>query len=167
MIGPDLQLTIDGELIRFPAVWLRDNCPCPDCLAPGTTQKLKDITDIPNGLAVTHAQPAGASLTVTFAPDQHQATFSRSWLAAHAPRDGRYADNSKKRGGDSDDRAEDAKDLWLAADLGQETGRFPVADWQRYLGEPAERVRALTAVRRLGFVLLRGVPAEQIGRAHV
>jgi len=51
-MGADLELVVGGRPIRFPAVWLRDNCPCPDCLAPGTGQKLKDVTDIPNGLAV-------------------------------------------------------------------------------------------------------------------
>src|ERR1700729_2584975 len=40
------------------------------------------------------------------------------------------------------------------------TGRFPQASWPRYLGRAAERIRALAAVRRLGFVLLRDVPAE-------
>jgi hypothetical protein len=49
LTGPDLELTVSGQVLRFPAVWLRDNCPCPECVAPGTTQKLKDITDLPNG----------------------------------------------------------------------------------------------------------------------
>jgi gamma-butyrobetaine dioxygenase len=150
----DLELDINGQLLRFPAVWLRDNCPCPDCVAPGTTQKLKDITDMPNGVAITHTAHAGASVTVTFAPDQHRAAFSLSWLAAHAP---------DRPGGERagvDERAEDAKEPWLAADLDPAAGRFPAASWPRYLGEPAERVRALEAVLRLGFVLLRGVPAE-------
>ncbi|HEX5298129.1 MAG TPA: TauD/TfdA family dioxygenase [Streptosporangiaceae bacterium] len=154
MTGLDLELTVNGHLLRFPAVWLRDNCPCPDCVAPGTTQKLKDITDMPNGVAITHTAHAGASVTVTFAPDQHRAAFSLSWLAANAP--GRGGD--ERAGGD--ERTEDAKELWLAADLDPAAGRFPAASWPRYLGEPAERIRALEAVLRLGFVLLRGVPAE-------
>jgi len=148
--GSDLELTIGGRVLRFPAVWLRDNCPCPGCVAPGTTQKLKDITDMPNGVAITRTAHAAASVTVTFAPDQHRSEFSRSWLAAHAP----YGDS------DGDERTEDAKELWLAADLDPVTGRFPAASWPRYLDEPAERIRALEAVLRLGFVLLRGVPAE-------
>ena len=148
--SPDLELAVNGQLLRFPAVWLRDNCPCPDCVAPGTTQKVKDITDMPNGVAITHTVHADDSVTVTFAPDQHRSTFSRSWLAGNAP------------GGDSDpdERTEDAKELWLAADLEPSTGRFPQASWPRYLGEPAERIRALEAALRAGFVLLRGVPAE-------
>jgi gamma-butyrobetaine dioxygenase len=149
LTGPDLELTVDGQVLRFPAVWLRDNCPCPECVAPGTTQKLKDITDLPNGVAVTLTEHAADSVTLTFAPDQHRATFSRSWLAAQAP----------GRTGDGDGRTEDDKQLWLPADLAPETGRFPRVSWPRYLDRAAERIRALEAVRCLGFVLLRDVPA--------
>jgi hypothetical protein len=56
---------------------------------------------------------------VTFAPDQHRAVFSPSWLAGHAL-DG-YADG--------DGRTEDDKELWLAADLGPRTGRSPGGNW--------------------------------------
>jgi gamma-butyrobetaine dioxygenase len=150
LTASDLELTVSGQVLRFPAVWLRDNCPCPDCVASGTTQKLKDITDLPNGVAVTLTEHAADSVTVTFAPDQHRATFSRSWLAAQAP----------GGDGDGDGRTEDDKQLWLPADLDPESGRFPEAHWPRYLAQPAERIRALGAVRRLGFVLLRGVPTE-------
>jgi len=143
--GVDLELAVGGRPLRFPAVWLRDNCPCERCVAPGTGQKLTDITDIPNGVAITHTEDAGESVVVTFAPDQHRSIFPRSWLAEHAP------------GADSDGRTEDDKDLWLPADLDPGT-RLPGMSWPRYLGEG--RARALEAVLRLGFVLLRGVPAE-------
>ena len=83
--SPDLELTIGGQLLRFPAIWLRDNCSCPACVAPGTSQKLNDITDMPNGVAITRTDHAAGSVTVTFAPDRHRSEFSRSWLAAHAP----------------------------------------------------------------------------------
>jgi hypothetical protein len=106
LTGPDLQLAVSGRVLRFPAIWLRDNCPCPECVAPGTTQKLKDITDLPNGVAVTRTEHAGDSVMVTFAPDQHRATFSRPWLTAHAP--GAAGD---------DERTEDGKQLWLPVQL--------------------------------------------------
>ena len=54
-----LELRADGHLLRFPAVWLRDNCPCADCLDPVSGQKLKDITELPDGLAVSTAEDAG------------------------------------------------------------------------------------------------------------
>jgi hypothetical protein len=99
LTGADLELAVSGRVLRFPAVWLRDNCPCPECVAPGTSQKLKDITDLPNGVAVTRTEHADDSVAVTFAPDQHRAIFSRSWLAAHGP----------GAGSDGDERTEDGE----------------------------------------------------------
>jgi Gamma-butyrobetaine hydroxylase-like, N-terminal/Taurine catabolism dioxygenase TauD, TfdA family len=31
-----LELVIGGRKLRFPAVWLRDNCPCGQCVDPGS-----------------------------------------------------------------------------------------------------------------------------------
>src|SRR5262245_21347999 len=111
----DLELIVGGRPLRFPAVWLRDNCPCPSCLDPATGQKRFDITGIPNGLGITLVEDAGESVLVTFGPDQHRSVFSRSWLDEHAL-DG---------DGDSDGRTEDDKQLWLPADL----ARVPAMSW--------------------------------------
>jgi gamma-butyrobetaine dioxygenase len=145
-----LELEANGHMLRFPAVWLRDNCPCAECLDPVSGQKLTDITELPAVLAIRAAGYTGESVTVTYAPDGHRSVFLRSWLAAHAL-DGHDGD-----GRDGDGRTEDDKELWLPAGL----DRPPEASWPRYLGEPADRARALDAVLRWGFVLLRDVPAE-------
>ncbi len=151
--GGELELAVGGRLLRFPAVWLRDNCPCAQCLDPGTGQKLHDITDIPEDLmlAAVGEQDAGESVTVTFAPDEHHSVFPVSWLAAHPLVDAGDAETD-------DPRTEDGKALWLPADIGP--GHRPEGSWQRYLDEPAERIRCLDAVLRQGFVLLHDVPAE-------
>ena len=143
-MGPDLELVIGGRPVRFPAVWLRDNCPCPDCLVPGTGQKVNDITAIPNGLAITLIEDAGESVLVTFGPDQHRSVFPRSWLEEHALGGER----------DGDGRSEDDKELWLPAAL----DGLPAMSWPSYLA--GGKAEALEAVLRLGFVLLSGVPAE-------
>ena len=143
--GADLELTAGGRRLRFPAVWLRDNCPCPECQHPGSGQKLKDITQIPNDVGVAASADGGELVLVTFAPDAHRSAFSRTWLAGHAL-DG-YADG--------DGRTEDDKELWLPAELD-----LPQASWPRYLDRPAERIRALEDVLRRGFVLLHDVPPE-------
>jgi gamma-butyrobetaine dioxygenase len=157
-----LELEADGYMLRFPAVWLRDNCPCAECVDPGSGQKLTDITELPARLAVSRAEDSGESVIVTYAPGGHRSAFSRAWLAAHAldgDRDG-WAGRDGRAGrdewADGDGRAEDAKELWLPADL----DRLPEASWPRYLAGPADRARALDAVLRWGFVLLRDVPAE-------
>jgi gamma-butyrobetaine dioxygenase len=145
-----LELEANGYMLRFPAVWLRDNCPCAECLDPGSGQKLKDITEVPAGLAVSAAEDTGESVVVTYAPDGHQSTFARSWLTAHAP-------GPAEDGGG---RTEDDKELWLPADLAGNAGGLPEVSWPGYLAEPADRARALDAVLRWGFVLLHDVPAE-------
>ncbi len=144
----DLLLTAGGRELRFPAVWLRDNCPCAQCRDLGSGQKYHDITDLSPEVAVETVREDGDGVLVTFAPDQHRSAFSRRWLAAHALED---------HGGDGDGRTEDDKELWLPPDL---AGRRPEVSWRRYLAEPAERIRALDAVLRLGFVLLADVPAD-------
>jgi gamma-butyrobetaine dioxygenase len=155
----DLELIEDGRRLRFPAVWLRDNCPCAECRDPHSGQKYLNVTDLPAGLALACAEEAGDAITVTYAPDRHRSVFSREWLAEHAL--DRYADG--------DGRTEDDKDFWLPADLDGRVGRleegrsqasWPQASWPEYLAEPAERIRSLAAVMRLGFVLLHDVPAE-------
>jgi gamma-butyrobetaine dioxygenase len=147
MAAAELELAVGGRRLRFPAVWLRDNCPCAGCADPGSGQKFRDITDLPDELEVAGTEDAGEYVVVTYAPDGHRSAFPRAWLAAHA------LDSY----GDGDGRTEDDKELWEPADL---TGRRPEASWARYLSEPAERARALDAVLRLGFVLMHDVPAE-------
>jgi gamma-butyrobetaine dioxygenase len=142
-----LKLEADGYMLRFPAVWLRDNCLCAECLDAGSGQKLKDITELPDGLAVLAATVTDESVAVTFAPDGHRSVFSRDWLAAHS------LDDDAANG---DGRTEDDKELWRPADL----PGLPQVSWPRYLDQPAERARALDAVLRWGFVLVRDVPAE-------
>jgi gamma-butyrobetaine dioxygenase len=153
----ELELATGTRMHRFPAVWLRDNCACAQCLDPGSGQKLHDITDIPADLTVAAVQDTGESVTVTYAPDGHRSVFSRSWLACHAPAEGSDGDGQAPAE-DGDPRTEDGKDLWLAADL--EPGRRPEGSWPRYLAEPAERARCLYAVLRQGFVLLHDVPTK-------
>ena len=63
---------------RFPAVWLRHNCPCPDCRDPVTGQRLVDITQISNGPWATVTAEFPDSVEVTFTPDGHRSMFSRA-----------------------------------------------------------------------------------------
>ena len=152
-----LELEADGYLLRFPAVWLRDNCPCAGCLDPGSGQKLKDITELPDGLAVSSVEDAGDSVVVTYVPDGHRSTFPRAWLARHAL-DGDRDEGDRRT--EDDGRTEDDKELWLPAGLASRAGSLPEGRWPRYLAEPADRARVLDAVLRWGFVLLHEVPAE-------
>jgi hypothetical protein len=55
LVSGDLLLPGPSGGLRFPAMWLRDNCPGPEGCDPRSGQKLFGITDIPNGIVVTAA----------------------------------------------------------------------------------------------------------------
>ncbi|HEY6786021.1 MAG TPA: TauD/TfdA family dioxygenase [Trebonia sp.] len=152
----------DGRALRFPAAWLRDNCPCEQCLDPVTGQRLLDLAGIPAPVITAAAGAPGEDrVVVTYAPDGHRSAFAWSWLAGHAL-DGTIP---------PDPRTEDAKQLWQAADLGWRPGHpglagpvsspsLPAADWPPYAADPAARSAILSAVLGYGVAVLHGVPAE-------
>jgi gamma-butyrobetaine dioxygenase len=129
--------------LPFPAVWLRDNCPCPSCVDGRSGQKLFAITDLSPEVAISRVSRSGDTVTVYFAPDDHRADFDAAWL-------------DEQRGpAAGDGRTEADKRLWAADDLAAD---LPTAEWTAYLADEAERLRALRAVQRVGFVVLRGTP---------
>src|ERR1700761_707817 len=132
------------DVATWPAVWLRDNCPCPDCRVPGSGQKLFQITDLPEDLVVTAVEEDAATVTVTFEPDGHRSRFDRDWLAGHG-----------LAGLAADVRTEDGKRLWSGPGA-----PLPTGDWERYRADPSHRARMLDAVLTGGFALLRGVPVQ-------
>ena len=135
-------------LAGMPAVWLRDNCPCPLCRDPASGQRLVHVTDIPADIAVAEVVSSGGTVSVLFHPDGHRAVFDLDWLARHA---------GPARGGPPDPRTEDAKRLWSAADLG---GEPPRGSWPRYLAQASYRRACQSAVLREGLLLLSDVPTE-------
>ncbi|MGH3253491.1 MAG: 2-trimethylaminoethylphosphonate dioxygenase [Trebonia sp.] len=135
-------LDLDGA--RYPALWLRDNCPCRRCADPRSGQKLLSITDLPAEVAIAAVEAGDERIEVLFAPDGHQSVFTRAWLAAHRP----------GRGPAPDARAEDAKLLWQGADQSDP----PQGSWPRFQQDDAHREWCLEALLRKGFVLLQRVP---------
>ena len=131
----------------LPAVWLRDNCRCAECLDPVTGQRLRNVTDLPAGLTISDVSVAGRHVTVRFQPDGHQAVFDQFWLARHAAGPDPAADP----------RTEDAKRLWPAA--GVPPGPPPRRSWPRYLADPGYRRACQQAVLDDGLILLGDVPA--------
>ncbi|MFF2039785.1 phosphonate degradation HD-domain oxygenase [Kitasatospora sp. NPDC058170] len=122
--------------------WLRDNCPCAECRDPRSGQKLFQITDLPDDLAVAARTGSAEHLEVLWS-DGHRSRYPRAWLAQDAEGDG---------------RTEADKRLWTAADF---AGGLPTARWTAYLEDPAERAALLRAVRHSGFAVLRGVPVAE------
>jgi gamma-butyrobetaine dioxygenase len=135
----------DGRQPRFPAAWLRGNCPCPRCLDPVTGQRLLDLAAAPDA-RLAAVVTGDDEVAVTFGPDGHRSVFSRAWLAAHA----------LDVPAPADPRTEDGKALWTAADL----ARVPGASRARYAAGDGVRAGVLDAVLTRGAAVLHGVPAE-------
>jgi gamma-butyrobetaine dioxygenase len=142
----NIQRRVSDPVSAFPAIWLRDNCPCAECRDPGSQQKLFGITDLPADLAVRSIDREAGSVAVTFDPDGHRSVFSEAWLSARGA------------SADGDGRTEAAKQTWTATEL---DGALPTAPWPDYQDDPAERARVLRAVRDLGFAVLHGTPTTE------
>lgn len=65
------------DVTRLHPLWLRDNCPCPECRHE-SGQRLLDTRSLPDDLAIVSV----AKTTVTFS-DGHASTFDPAWLEAH------------------------------------------------------------------------------------
>ncbi|MEU4116907.1 phosphonate degradation HD-domain oxygenase [Kitasatospora sp. NPDC028055] len=135
-------MTERPPLTELPPYWLRDNCPCVECRDPRNGQKLFQIDDLPAGLAIAASTELDGRLEVLWS-DGHRSRYPLTWLDAAEEGDG---------------RTEQGKRLWAAADFAR---GIPEADWEAYLADPAEQAAVLAAVRRIGFAVLRGVPAVE------
>ncbi|MFF2544383.1 TauD/TfdA family dioxygenase [Kitasatospora sp. NPDC058063] len=129
-------------MTELPPYWLRDNCPCAECRDPRNGQKLFQIDDLPEDLAVAGSAEADGHLEVRWS-DGHRSRYPLEWL---------------DRADEGDGRTERGKRLWTAADF---ASGLPQARWEAYLADPAERAAVLAAVRDDGFAVLRGVPAVE------
>ncbi|HTJ69695.1 MAG TPA: TauD/TfdA family dioxygenase [Actinospica sp.] len=136
------------EISDYPAVWLRDNCPCPECAIPGSGQKLFGITDLPpiHEIQIKSLEQTNDNIDIVFAPDGHKSRFDAHWLAKHRP--GRTLPH--------DDRTEDAKMLWQAADFAETPP--PSATWDAFAQNLDARADCLESLLTKGFFLLHGVP---------
>lgn len=134
------------QVLSFPAIWLRDNCPCAHCRDPQSQQKFFQITDLPEGLSVADVEFTDDKTVVTFLPDGHRSVFSREWLVSQA----------SSRAGDG--RNEPDKLIWSAGDLAA-TSRH--TDWSSYCSDDAIRLDVLRGIERFGFAVLHGTPTEE------
>jgi gamma-butyrobetaine dioxygenase len=133
-----------SQLDGFAAAWLRASCPCDRCCDPGSGQRLVSITDLPADVRVQAAAESGDTIAVTFAPDGHEAVFSRAWLA-------------EQSGPAADERTEDAKRLWIASDFSAGPPRW---SWPEYLATDTDTEQCLSVLLRDGMALLSDVPRE-------
>lgn len=144
--GAAIAVELNGETLRFHAIWLRDNAPDAATRSPTNGQKLITLADIPADTRLADAEWTDGRLRVTFAPEGKVVDFEPDWLLAHAY--DRPAPRTVGWTGDAITR-------WDAS----LSGSRPAPTYETVRGNPAVRRAWLADIRRYGFARLTGAPA--------
>ncbi|KQT68444.1 MULTISPECIES: gamma-butyrobetaine dioxygenase [Pseudomonas] len=135
----------DGRVSPFHHLWLRDNCPCDQCVYSVTREQVFESVDAAEDLQplATRIDTDGC-LRIDW-QDGHLSRFDPGWLRAHA-----YDDESRaeRLAGKPQPR------LWHS-DL-----QLPVFDYIALMNDNAALLQWLLAVRDIGLTQVRGVPTE-------
>lgn len=135
----------DGRISPFHHVWLRDNCPCEQCVYSVTREQVFEIVDAAPDLAPASARiDSDGSLRIDW-QDGHRSRFDPGWLRAHA-----YDDASRAERLAGKPKAQ----LWRN-DL-----QLPVFDYAALMNDNGALLQWLIAVRDIGLTQVRGVPTE-------
>ncbi|MFJ4493422.1 gamma-butyrobetaine dioxygenase [Pseudomonas atacamensis] len=135
----------DGRVSPFHHVWLRDNCPCDQCVYSVTREQVFESVDAAEDLqALATRIDSDGCLRIDW-QDGHLSRFDPGWLRAHA-----YDDESRaeRLAGKPQPR------LWHS-DL-----QLPVFDYIALMNDNAALLQWLLAVRDIGLTQVRGVPTE-------
>ncbi|QZP20903.1 gamma-butyrobetaine dioxygenase [Pseudomonas sp. DR208] len=134
----------DGRVSPFHHQWLRDNCPCAECVYSVTREQVLEIVDVDEHLSAVDARIDQGLLSVQWSGG-HRSQYEPGWLRAHA-----YDDES---------RAE----RWAAKpkpQLWDSRFQLPVFDYSAVMQDPHALLQWLLALRDCGLTQIRGVPTE-------
>lgn len=137
-----LALTLDGVLLRFHHLWLRDNCGCPECRVPQSGERRLFTADLPRDVRPVSAgydDDAGA-LWITW-PDGHRSRYRRDWLTLHG-----YS----RRGAPG---ADTSRRLWT-----RDSAPVPSFHHDDVVGSVDGQLAYLDAVHKFGAAVVRGTP---------
>ncbi|MCU7215013.1 gamma-butyrobetaine dioxygenase [Pseudomonas sp. VE 196-7] len=135
----------DGRVSPFHHVWLRDNCPCEQCVYTVTREQVFEIVDAAPDLAPVNAHIDSDGCLQIDWQDGHHSRFDPGWLRAHA-----YDDESRA------ERlaAKPQPYLWRS------NLQLPVFDYSALMNDNGALLQWLIAVRDIGLTQVRGVPTE-------
>lgn len=135
----------DGQEQLLDRFWLRDNCPCAECLHAETLERTFDILQAPDSLSASHvALAADGALSVVWQPGGHTSHYPASWLRRFRP-DGAATPPC------------DAARTWDAASLPQP----PAVGYDDYMGDDGAVATWLRHLLEQGVVLLTGAPLTE------
>ena len=135
----------DGRVSPFHHVWLRDNCPCEQCVYNVTREQVFEIVDAAPDLVPANAHIDSDGCLQIDWQDGHRSCFDPGWLRAHA-----YDDESR-----AERLAAKPKAYLWRSNL-----QLPVFDYSALMNDNGALLQWLIAVRDIGLTQVRGVPTE-------
>jgi gamma-butyrobetaine dioxygenase len=135
----------DTRVSPFHHQWLRDNCPCPQCVYTVTREQVLEIVDVAENLTAANVGVDAEGCLCVDWQDGHRSRFDPGWLRAHA-----YDDVSR-----AERQAGKPKSSLWKSDL-----PLPVFDYQALMNDNDALMQWLLAVRDIGLTQVRGVPTE-------
>lgn len=152
----DVQVTWpDGHAGRFPYLWLRENCPCPQCTHPEAWERIVDFMALPLTVKPdsVDGDPQGLHLTWPSQGAPCDGThFSWEWLDSHRlERDARLARKRRIRG-------------WTGSMVDKDSLAVP-HDAVMACDDDLERLLAHVDSIGVGFVV--GVPIDRLAVTEI
>jgi len=145
VLTDSLETTWDDDRIsHYHFLWLRDNCPCPECVHPGTREQIFEVVDAPDDLATESVSlDATGALNVRWS-DGHRSVYEAGWLRSHA-----YDATSRT------ERADHLRSVrpWESNLV------IPTFDYSSVMSSDSVLLDWLLAARDVGLTMLIGVPA--------
>ncbi|PVZ11506.1 MULTISPECIES: gamma-butyrobetaine dioxygenase [unclassified Pseudomonas] len=135
----------DGRLSPYHYIWLRDNCPCSECVYGVTREQVFEIADAPMEIKASKVSVTeGGSLLVEW--DQgHTSQYDAGWLRAHAYDEVSLAEQAAER---------PKPHRWNA------TLAVPTFGYDAIMQDDEVLLAWLLALRDTGLSLVNGVPVE-------
>ena len=140
----------NGEISKYPYLYLRDNCPSPLTIH-SNGQKLIETSAInPAIRPKTSELNNGTEVLINWDTEDHTSVFSAQWLFNHRLSKAAIAERRQQR------IAREPAELW------DDTlnNNIPVGDYTEVLVSDEALCAWLENVSRYGFAVLRNVPAE-------
>jgi gamma-butyrobetaine dioxygenase len=134
----------DGHRSFFHNIWLRDNCPCDDCMVSSGERLALAVAISPDDSPDSAGVGSDGTLEIGWAADGHRTRFEAEWLRGHC-----YSPSARAK-------RRHKPTLWdakLADDL-------PAFDYTAVRSEQARLLEWAEAVRDYGAAMLHGVPTD-------
>ncbi|CAB4001774.1 gamma-butyrobetaine dioxygenase-like [Paramuricea clavata] len=144
----------DGTSSRFPYIFLRDNCRCPECFDNASKQHiLHTVADIGLDIEVKKASLSKDGLTLKCLwPNGHESMYTQDWL-----RDTRMREGNETRPRNFDSLIKDELILWDRAKL---QDKVPSHDYSGLMKDDKNLFDFLYALYQHGLVLVNHAPAK-------